>query len=123
MVTHPNVCRVHDLVEGTHDGAPLLALTMELLVGESLADHLSEHAPLPLKQATAMMNVQSRLLASLGQTAGIRTMAHKEARVQFHDPMKIIEAAIPVARAIVNVRLFIILDFCGLGWSCRSGFY
>ena len=33
------------------------------------------------------------------------------------------EAAIPVARAIVKVRLFIILVFCGLGWSCRSGFY
>jgi hypothetical protein len=33
------------------------------------------------------------------------------------------EAAIPVARAIMNVRLFTILDFCGLGWSCRSGFY
>ena len=55
---------------------------------------LPAEAPLPLKRAVAMLNLQSKLLASLGTIAGIRTLSHKEARVQFHDPMKILEAAL-----------------------------
>jgi hypothetical protein len=55
---------------------------------------LPDDAPLPLKRAVAMLNLQSKLLASMGTIAGIRTLAHKEARVQFHDPVKILEAAL-----------------------------
>jgi hypothetical protein len=54
---------------------------------------LPDDAPLPLKRAVAMLNMQSRLLASLGNLAGTRMIAHKEARVAFHDPLKILEAA------------------------------
>jgi len=54
---------------------------------------LPDEAPLPLKRACAMLNIQSRLLASIGQYAGIRQLTHKQARVMFHDPTKIIAAA------------------------------
>jgi hypothetical protein len=55
---------------------------------------LPEEAPLPLKRVVAMLNLQSKLLASLGTIAGIRQMAHKEARISFHDPVKLLEAAL-----------------------------
>jgi hypothetical protein len=54
---------------------------------------LPDEAPLPLKRVVAMLNLQSKILASLGTIAGIRTLSHKEARVQFHDPSKILSAA------------------------------
>jgi hypothetical protein len=55
---------------------------------------LPDEAPLPLKRAVAMLNLQSKLLASLGTIAGIRQLSHKEARIAFHDPVKILEAAL-----------------------------
>jgi hypothetical protein len=55
---------------------------------------LPDEAPLPLKRAVAMLNLQSKLLASMATIAGIRTLSHKEARIQFHDPSKILEAAL-----------------------------
>ena len=55
---------------------------------------LPDEAPMPLKRAVAMLNLQSKLLASLGVVAGIRTLSHKEARVQFHDPSKILATAL-----------------------------
>jgi hypothetical protein len=54
---------------------------------------LPDDAPLPLKQAVAMLNVQSRLLGQLGTIGGIRQLAHKEARIAFHDPSRILGIA------------------------------
>lgn len=70
--------------------------------------NLPSEAPLPLKQACAILNIQSKLLASLGQLAGIRQLSHKEARIAFHDPMKILEAALggmgsPTQMAVMNI--------------------
>jgi hypothetical protein len=69
---------------------------------------LPEEAPPPLKQACALLNVQSKLLASLGLLAGIRLMSHKSARVAFHDPLKLLEAAMggkgsPTSMAVMNL--------------------
>jgi hypothetical protein len=69
---------------------------------------LPEEAPPPLKQACALLNVQSKLLASLGLLAGIRLMSHKSARVAFHDPLKLLEAAMggkgsPTSLAVMNL--------------------
>jgi hypothetical protein len=70
--------------------------------------NLPEEAPPPLKQACALLNVQSKLLASLGLLAGIRLMSHKSARVAFHDPLKLLEAAMggkgsPTSMAVMNL--------------------
>jgi hypothetical protein len=54
---------------------------------------LPEETPPPLKQACALLNVQSKLLSSLGLLAGMRLLSHKSARVAFHDPLKLLEAA------------------------------
>jgi hypothetical protein len=54
---------------------------------------LPAETPPPLKQATVLLNVQSKLLASVGALAGIRLLGHKSARVAFQDPVKMLEAA------------------------------
>ena len=48
-VSHPNVCRIHDL--GEHNGVPYLS--MELLEGETLTKRL-EQGPLPLEEWEAI---------------------------------------------------------------------
>jgi DNA-binding transcriptional regulator YdaS (Cro superfamily) len=58
---------------------------------------LPGEAPLPLKQACTVLNIQSKLLASLGLMGGMRLLSHKEKRVAFHDPLKILEAAMGAA--------------------------
>jgi hypothetical protein len=70
--------------------------------------NLPDEADLPLKQAVALLNVQSKLLASLGAYAGIRLLGHKEARVAFQDPVKMLEAAMggagsPTHMAVMNI--------------------
>ncbi len=54
---------------------------------------LPDEAPAPLKQATALLNAQSKLLSTLGSSAGVRMIAHKEKRVAYHDPNLLISAA------------------------------
>ena len=50
-VTHPGVCRVHDVaLHRGREGQPLLVLTMELLVGETLAERL-RHGPIAPAEA------------------------------------------------------------------------
>ncbi len=56
-VTHPNVCRTFDLEthnpspeEGDRFATPITFLTMELLVGETLAERIRREGPLPLDQ-------------------------------------------------------------------------
>jgi predicted ATPase len=54
-VTHPHVCRVHDLGRHGEGTGEVWFLTMELLSGETLSDRLRERGRLPI--------VQTRLLA------------------------------------------------------------
>ncbi len=56
QVTHPNVCRVHELFE-TRDGAgaPLVFVTMQLLRGLTLADHLAARSSLPASEALPLL--------------------------------------------------------------------
>jgi hypothetical protein len=54
---------------------------------------LPDETPLPLKQACSLLNVQSKLLATIGALGGMRLLSHKSARVGFHDPLKMLEAA------------------------------
>lgn len=69
---------------------------------------LPDEADMALKRALALLNVQSKLLASIGTIGGIKQLSHKEARVGFHDPMAILAAAMggagsPVSQAIMNL--------------------
>jgi hypothetical protein len=48
--------------------------------------HLPTGAPLPLKQATLMLMREERTQAQQAQTAGIRSISHRDARVMFFDP-------------------------------------
>lgn len=71
LVTHPNVCRIFDL--GQHVGASgqdTIFLTMELLRGETLADHLALRGRLPVDEARVLaLQIASALDAAHG--AGI----------------------------------------------------
>ncbi|RMH15761.1 MAG: serine/threonine protein kinase, partial [Acidobacteria bacterium] len=50
-VTHPNVCRIHDLVRQDGPGGDLVFLTMELLPGETLAERIRRDGPLSTAEA------------------------------------------------------------------------
>jgi len=64
--------------------------------------NLPVEAPGALKHALALLNLQSRLLASLGTIGGIHQLSHKEARISFHDPAKILAAAMGQAAGMEN---------------------
>ena len=64
--------------------------------------NLPNEAPGALKHALALLNLQSRLLASLGTIGGIHQLSHKEARISFHDPAKILAAAMGQAAGMEN---------------------
>ncbi len=50
-VTHPNVCRIFDLVYDPRPSAPVAFLTMELLSGETLSSLIEKSGNLPLERA------------------------------------------------------------------------
>jgi tRNA A-37 threonylcarbamoyl transferase component Bud32/tetratricopeptide (TPR) repeat protein len=50
-VTHPNVCRIHDVVEHESDGRRFALVTMELLRGETLLERIRRDGPLRLDAA------------------------------------------------------------------------
>ncbi len=70
-VTHPNVCRVFDLVYHTPpEGAGLAFLTMELLEGETLAERLARKGPLPPAEVLAIVRQIAAALAA-AHAAGV----------------------------------------------------
>lgn len=68
---------------------------------------LPEEAPLPLKQAVVMMIREERVRMIQAQTAGIRQISHKEARVSFFDPnailLRSVGAKSPTMQAVENL--------------------
>jgi len=110
QVTHPNVCRIFDLVvhhpgaDGTawgEAGRPILALTMELLEGETLAARIARQGPLPWPEA----------LELLGQLAAALDAAHGAGI--YHCDLKAANVVLTPARAVVT-------DF-GLARSAWTG--
>jgi serine/threonine protein kinase len=54
-ITNPNVCRIFDLqMHEAESTAPTAFLTMELLLGETLAAHLARSGAMPLEEAMAL---------------------------------------------------------------------
>jgi eukaryotic-like serine/threonine-protein kinase len=69
-VSHPNVCRIHDL--GTHRGAvaDMVFLTMQLLRGETLAQRLRRDVQIPLSEALPLV-VQMAEALGAAHNAGV----------------------------------------------------
>ena len=53
-VTHPNVCRIFDLVYDPRPSGPIAFLTMELLDGETLSTAMEKKGSLPLDELLAL---------------------------------------------------------------------
>ena len=69
---------------------------------------LPDEAPGPLKRATGLLVWQEKLQATLGTVGGVRMLSHKDSRVQFHDPLKILTAALgsagsPIQQSVMNI--------------------
>jgi hypothetical protein len=65
---------------------------------------LPTEAPLPLKQAVGLLNKQSYLTSKIGASggalaSGVRMLAHRDSRVMYHDPAKILQAQNMLATA------------------------
>ena len=55
-ITHPNVCRVHDMFSYEREGAsPIRFLTMELLDGESLSEFLKRRGRMTTSEALPLI--------------------------------------------------------------------
>jgi hypothetical protein len=72
---------------------------------------LPTEAPGALKHAVGLLNLQSRLLASLGTIGGIHQLSHKEARISFHDPAKILAAAMGQAGGLTSPLMQVLSHF------------
>ena len=64
-VTHPNICRIYDLVRDQSPEAGPLAFTMELLTGETLADLLKREGPLSTERALPLVSQMAAGLTAL----------------------------------------------------------
>ena len=98
-VTHPNVCRIFDLVKhdpGSHGEewgkrqGPILALTMELLEGETLASRIEHGGPLPWAEASRLLR---QLAAALDAAHGAGV---------FHCDFKLSNVILTPGRAVVT---------------------
>lgn len=74
-ISHPNVCRMHDIgVHVAKDAPQLTFLTMEYVDGESLGSRLLREGPIPEKEATRLL---SGILAGL-QAAHEAGVLHRD---------------------------------------------
>ena len=79
-VSHPNVCRLHDVGIHDSDEGQHLFLTMELLEGGSLRDYLVRSGPMPLAEALPMVEQMAAALDA-AHSAGIIHRDFKTANV------------------------------------------
>ena len=68
-VTHPNICRIHDifpfvLTESNGNEVQGHFLTMQLLHGESLAKYIADHGAIPLGEALPILRALAEALAA-----------------------------------------------------------
>ena len=73
-VTHPNVCRIYDLVHDDHPAPDRLAFTMELLAGETLAQLLKREGRLSVDRALPLARQMAAGLAALHE----RNIVHRD---------------------------------------------
>lgn len=76
-VTHPNVCRIHDLgrhrlsAEGEESAEQeeIVFLTMELLAGPTLSDHLKDNGKMSPSEALPLVRQMAKALAALHEAS------------------------------------------------------
>jgi serine/threonine protein kinase/tetratricopeptide (TPR) repeat protein len=68
QVSHPNLCRVFDLVEHRENGQLTNCLTMELLEGESLAACITRERPMEPTQALRLLRPIGEALSALHES-------------------------------------------------------
>ena len=78
--------------------------------------HLPEEAPPALKAAAGLLVQAARMQARMNATRGIRSIVHRESRVQFFDPLQVLGtkgAAAPLQAATdtVNALLYKYMRF------------
>ncbi len=83
-ITHPNVCRIFDILRHQGGQSECAVLTMELLQGETLAQHLHTHASLEPTEAEPIIR---QMLAALGAAhqAGVIHRDFKPSNVMLVD--------------------------------------
>lgn len=67
-VTHPNVCRIHDLGSHREGDSEVLFLTMELLTGDTLREHLGVNGRMPRAIALPLVIQMADALAAAHST-------------------------------------------------------
>jgi hypothetical protein len=78
---------------------------------------LPEEAPPALKAATGLLIQAARLQARMNATSGVRSIAHRESRVQFFDPLQVLGgkasavAPLQAATDTVNAMLYKYMRF------------
>jgi hypothetical protein len=73
-ITHPNICRVHDVVRHATPERDVLALSMELLRGQTLRERLHHAERLPLQEALAIV----RQIASALDAMHAANIVHRD---------------------------------------------
>lgn len=71
---------------------------------------LPDEAPMPLKQATALMIMEARMRLQQAQVAGIRQISHKESRIAFFDPNALLMATLGAHPTGVNPAIVSLLQ-------------
>lgn len=93
------------------------AWTEPVMVTYSGGYHLPEEAPDALKAAAGLLVQAARMQSRMNATSGIRSIAHRESRVQFFDPLQVLggktSSAAPLAAAAetVNALLYKYMRF------------
>ncbi len=103
-VTHPNVCRSHDLLRHDHEGSCLYFLTLELLEGETLAQRLKRK---PVLEETEVRGIVQDIVSGLAA-------AHRVGVI--HRDLK--SSNIFLAEG-TNAERAVLTDF-GLAWTPAS---
>lgn len=75
-VTHPNICRIHDLAADYQTDRPFLAFTMELIEGETLAAYLARQPGKRISTAQALP-LATQMVAGLEALHG-KSIVHRD---------------------------------------------
>jgi eukaryotic-like serine/threonine-protein kinase len=88
-ITHPNVCRTFDILRHQRHNEEFAILSMELLTGQTLAEHLKQSGPLPADRAESILR---QVLAALNAAhqAGVIHRDLKPSNIMLSGPRAVV---------------------------------